>query len=124
MIELLDQFCEISNVAADSIQAVNYDGPKVMLLGIGHHLLKLWAFQRTSRKTFIFIDQGIIGGGISKLHTDILLAHFDLVFDTFSFPCKFGFSGVDYELSVDFHLCHLIMLYILKYCIIASTIHQ
>ena len=65
-----------------------------------------------------------IGGGISKLHTDILLAHFDLVFDTFSFPCKFGFSGVDYELSVDFHLCHLIMLYILKYCIIASTIHQ
>ena len=28
LIELLDQFCEISNVAADSIQAVNYDGPK------------------------------------------------------------------------------------------------
>ena len=97
LVQLLDQFGKIADVAADSVQAVDNDGTETFFFCIGHHFFELGTLQRATREALILIYQGLLCGIVSELQPDILPAHFNLVFDALPFTGEFRFSGVDYD---------------------------
>ena len=93
--QILDELRKVSNIAADPVEAIDDNGSELNLLGIPHHLLELRTLQIAAGKTLILIYKRMLCLVFAKVHCNILAAQLNLVLNTFTFPCKFGFAGID-----------------------------
>ena len=93
--QVLDELCEVTDVAADPVEAVDHDGGKGDLLGVLHHFLELRALQIAAGKALVLVDQHVFRRILAKVHGDVLAAQLDLIFDTLALAGEFGFAGVD-----------------------------
>lgn len=60
-------------------------------------LLELWKICILGGKSFTFINHNILIADIRKFEANVLLAHFNLGFNTFTLTCKNGFSTINKE---------------------------
>ena len=93
--QVLDELGKVADVAADAVEAVDHDGGKGDLLGVLHHFLELRALQIAAGKALILIYKRMLRLVFAKVHCNILAAQLNLVLNTFAFPGKFGFAGID-----------------------------
>ena len=70
-------------------------GGKFNLLRVLHHLLELRALQIAAGKPLVLIYKRMLRLVFAKVHCNILAAQLNLVLNTFAFPGKFGFAGID-----------------------------
>lgn len=54
--QVLDELCEVTDVVADPVEAVNNNGRKRDLLRVLHHFLELRALQIAAGKALILVD--------------------------------------------------------------------
>ena len=81
--QILDELCKVTNIAADTVKAIDNNSSELNLLGILHHLLELRTLQIAAAKPLVLI------------YKRMLRLVFNLVLNTFAFPGKFGFAGID-----------------------------
>ena len=93
--QVLDELCEVTDVAADPVEAVNNNGRKRDLLRVLHHFLELRALQIAAGKALILVDQHVFRRILAKVHGDVLAAQLDLVLDALALAGEFGLAGVD-----------------------------
>ena len=93
--QVLDELCEVTDVVADPVEAVNNNGRKRDLLRVLHHFLELRALQIAAGKALILVDQHVFRRILAKVHGDVLAAQLDLVLDALALAGEFGLAGVD-----------------------------
>ena len=70
--QVLDELCEVTDVVADPVEAVNNNGRKRDLLRVLHHFLELRALQIAAGK--VLVDQHVFRRFLAKVHGDVLAA--------------------------------------------------
>jgi len=93
--QILDELCEVTDVAADPVETVDHDGRKFDFLRVLHHFLELRALQIAAGKALVLVDQHVFRRILAKVYGDVLTAKLDLILDALALPGKFGFAGVD-----------------------------
>ena len=93
--QVLDELGEVTDVAADPVEAVDHDGGKGDLLRVLHHFLELRALQIAAGKALVLVDQHVFRRILAKVHGDVLAAQLDLVLDALALAGEFGLAGVD-----------------------------
>ena len=93
--QILDELCKVTNIAADTVKAIDDNSSELNLLGILHHLLELRTLQIAAGKPLVLIYKRMLRLVFAKVHCNILAAQLNLVLNTFAFPGKFGFAGID-----------------------------
>ena len=93
--QILDELGKVTDVAADTVEAVDHDGGKGDLLGVLHHFLELRALQIAAGKALVLVDQHVFRRILAKVHGDVLAAQLDLVLDALALAGEFGLAGVD-----------------------------
>ena len=93
--QILDELCKVTDVAADTVEAIDHDGRELNFLRVLHHLLELRALQIAAGKALVLVNQHVFRRFLAKVHGDVLAAQLNLVLDTLALPGKFGFAGID-----------------------------
>ncbi len=93
--QILDELGKVTDVAADTVEAVDHDGGKGDFLGVLHHFLELRALQIAAGKALVLVDQHVFRRFLAKVHGDVLTAQLDLVLNALALAGEFGLAGVD-----------------------------
>ena len=87
--KFFNQSREVADITADTVKTIDNDCLKLSLFCCIHHSFECRTVQIPSGKSLIFIYYDFIYSGITKMHTNILFAKFNLIANTLAFPCKF-----------------------------------